>query len=117
MSPDRPGIFVALRTVGLVSVIVCLWVKPFVAAAEWEAGTGYRSKALEVPVTGKAGFTRLSGAATGVTFTNVLTRERYTTNQTFLNGSGVALGDVDGDGQCDIFLCSLDASCALYRNL
>lgn len=39
------------------------------------------------------------------------------TNANLMNGSGVALGDVDGDGWCDIYLCSLAGSNALYKNL
>src|SRR5262249_109009 len=38
-------------------------------------------------------------------------------NQNLPNGSGVALGDFDNDGWCDIFLCNLNGSCALFRNL
>ena len=30
---------------------------------------------------------------------------------------GVPLGDYDGDGWCDIFLCNLNGSSRLYRNL
>ena len=38
-------------------------------------------------------------------------------NQNLLNGSGVALGDYDGDGLCDIYLCDLGGTNVLYRNL
>ena len=38
-------------------------------------------------------------------------------NANLLNGSGVALGDYDGDGLCDIYLCDLNGKNALYRNL
>ena len=38
-------------------------------------------------------------------------------NQIRQNGSGVALGDVDGDGLCDIYLCRLEGHNVLYRNL
>jgi len=35
-----------------------------------------------------------------------------------LNGSGVALGDADGDGLCDVYLCRLDGNNnKLFRNL
>ncbi len=34
-----------------------------------------------------------------------------------LNGSGVAVGDVDNDGFLDIYLCRLHGSNALYKNL
>src|SRR6266508_4047546 len=31
-------------------------------------------------------------------------------------GSGFALGDVDGDGRCDLYFCRLEGPNALYRN-
>ncbi|MDP6794208.1 MAG: FG-GAP-like repeat-containing protein [Verrucomicrobiota bacterium] len=37
-------------------------------------------------------------------------------NQVYLNGSGVALGDVNGDGRCDIYMCGLDSPNHLYLN-
>jgi hypothetical protein len=51
-----------------------------------------------------------------VTFTNLLSDASAARNQILLNGSGVALGDVDGDGWCDLFFCGLDNANALYRN-
>jgi hypothetical protein len=54
---------------------------------------------------------------TGVMFTNVLARDRHLTNQILLNGSGVAAGDVDGDGWCDVYFCGLDGPNVLFRNL
>ena len=42
--------------------------------------------------------------------------QRHLTNQILLNGSGVAAGDVDGDGWCDLFFCGLDRPSALFRN-
>lgn len=38
-------------------------------------------------------------------------------NANLLNGSGVALGDYDGDGLCDVYFCNLDGVNALFRNL
>jgi len=83
----------------------------------WEAGDGYRRAQLNVPVKGKAGFTLLPQEATGVFFTNTLPETRAMTNVNLMNGSGVALGDYDGDGFCDIYLCHLNGSNALYKNL
>jgi len=54
---------------------------------------------------------------TGIRFTNLLSEAQTAANQNLLNGSGVALGDYDGDGLCDVYLCSLVGTNTLYRNL
>ena len=86
-------------------------------SAEWETAKGFRSRELSVPAGGKVGFTRLSPLVTGILFTNSLPESRHLTNQVLLNGSGVAAGDVDGDGLCDLFFCHMGGPSALYRNL
>lgn len=53
---------------------------------------------------------------TGIKFTNHLSIRQLMPNHNFMNGSGVALGDYDGDGWCDIYLCQLEGSNALYKN-
>ena len=85
-------------------------------ALDWEAAPGHRFAELPVPTAGKAGFAFLPASATGVAFTNVLSEERGLTNQLFMSGSGVAAGDVDGDGWCDLYFCGLDNANVLYRN-
>src|SRR5262245_26919935 len=87
------------------------------AAAPGQSGNGFGSVELQVPASGKPGFVRLPPATTGVLFTNRLAVERYLTNQIYLNGSGVAAGDIDGDGRCDVYFCALGGTNALYRNL
>src|SRR2546422_1212941 len=86
-------------------------------AADWQVEAGYRSAPLPVPQVGKAGFAMLPSSVTGITFTNFLPEQRHLTNQILLNGSGVAAGDIDGDGRCDLFFCHLGGPSALYRNL
>ena len=86
-------------------------------AAEWEKHEGFRSLPLAVAPSGQAGFTPLPSAITGITFTNLVAGERSLTNHILLNGSGVAAGDVDGDGRCDLYFCSVDGPNGLYRNL
>src|SRR5216117_2936238 len=83
----------------------------------WQVGSGFRSAPLQVPSAGKPGFLKLPPSATRIFFTNGLGAERYVTNQIYLNGSGVAAGDVDGDGWVDLYFCRLDGPNALYRNL
>ncbi len=79
------------------------------------AGTTVRP--LAVPAAGRPGFSLLGPAQTGVTFSNVLSDARAAENQIRLNGSGVAAGDVDGDGWCDLYFCGLENPNALFRNL
>ena len=77
----------------------------------------HRSAPLAVGPGGQPGFTSLPTHVTGANFTNLLTAERGHTNQIYLNGSGVAAGDVDGDGWCDFFVCGLGGRSALFKNL
>ncbi len=86
-------------------------------AVDWQPHTHYRAAALTPPASGKTGFTEMAPAVTGILFTNLLAESRSLTNQIFLNGSGVAAGDVDGDGLCDLYFCGLDSPNVLYRNL
>jgi hypothetical protein len=100
------------------SVIILLLCSTGVqSASRWEQGSGFRRAALTVPTGGKTGFTSLPAARTGLSFSNVLSDEKAAENQIRLIGSGVALGDVDGDGWCDIYLTRLEGDNALYRNL
>ena len=86
-------------------------------ALSWEQGPGYRAAAVDLPPGGKPGFTLLPSSQTGINFVNVLPEQRHLTNQILLNGSGVAAGDVDGDGWCDLYFCRMDGRNSLYRNL
>ena len=99
--------------------IALLFLPALVGAAdlEWRTNAGARHAGLTVPGGGKAGFTTLTESSTGIHFTNHLADRSVAENQIRLIGSGVALGDVDGDGRCDIFLARLEGGCALYRNL
>ena len=79
------------------------------AGSEW--------RAVQPVGTGKAGFTQLAALETGIRFSNILSDAAVAKNQILLLGSGVALGDVDGDGRIDVYLCRLEGANALYRNL
>src|SRR6185369_15588046 len=83
----------------------------------WENGPGYRSAPLDVPKEGRAGFSRVPGTLSGILFTNTLSKESGARSQLRLAGSGVAAGDVDGDGRCDLYFCGMEAGNRLYRNL
>src|ERR1041385_3568510 len=84
------------------------------AAANY-ANAGYSE--LKVSSGGKAGFQKLLSSETGILFSNVLSTNAAAENQVRLNGSGVAAGDVDGDGWCDLYFCGLESSNRLYRNI
>lgn len=106
-----------LRSLFLIiaGLLPALAAAPFVRA-EWQSGEGYRYQEVNPAGTGP-GFTRLPPEETGLAFTNLLSLQHVARNRTTENGSGVALGDVDGDGLCDIFLAGLESECALYKNL
>ena len=76
----------------------------------------YKSSEILVSGNSPSGFTLLSKEKTGINFQNDLPLEKSLSNQVYLNGSGVALGDVNNDGLCDIYLCSLNGSNQLYLN-
>src|SRR5438876_4252813 len=95
-----------------------LWL--FQAAAgqfDWHLEGHVKWAQLEVPNEGKAGFTQLPPEQTGIRFTNILAAWSSAANRVLENGSGLAVGDFDGDGRPDVFLCSLQGRNALYRNL
>src|SRR5216110_573959 len=97
--------------------LLLLAVQIAAADAEWHPAPGYRWRQMRVPAAGKIGFTLLPPTSTGIRFTNHISPERYLTNSVLLNGAGVAAGDVDGDGLCDLYFCRSDGSNVLYRNL
>ena len=82
-----------------------------------KADQGYRFTDLNIPHSEKVGFTQVDSEASGIHFANSLSDDRSLANRVLLSGSGVAVGDVDGDGQCDLYFCGLDNDNVLYRNL
>ena len=114
--PDRRAANIAFAL--LLTVCFCGLAKRTVAAAplQWHDLGHYREAKVNRPVGQASGFSLLSAKATGVEFTNRLARARMV-NANLLNGAGVAAGDVDGDGLCDLYLCSLDGDNGLFKNL
>lgn len=86
-------------------------------APEWESGEGWRRCALEDFSGTAVGFEKLGVDRTGVEFRNEVAEQKVAFNRNLENGSGVALGDVDGDGLCDVYFAGLDSENRLYRNL
>ncbi|MFO1457947.1 MAG: VCBS repeat-containing protein [Verrucomicrobiota bacterium] len=68
------------------------------------------------PRSANPGFLRVQPGESGITFQHVIPSARHLTNQMLLDGSGVALGDVDGDGKLDIFLAATTGGSQLWRN-
>lgn len=97
---------------------LCLGIAGRAAAPlPWSEGAGFRSVTVQPTVQGKAGFTLMSPKDSGLSFTNALLGDLYLTNAVAHNGAGVAIGDVDGDGWADVYLCSLQGPNRLYHNL
>jgi len=86
-------------------------------ALEWHTRENSRIASLAIPVNGHTGFTLLTNRNHGIAFTNTLSLARAKVNNNLFNGAGIAAGDFDGDGWCDLYFCSLDGTNALYRNL
>lgn len=119
-APGRRGL--EMLTLSLLFV-AWLAIKPGeTSAAEgksrvWHGAPESRWTSLEVSGPDQTGFTLLSPKQTGIEFTNILLEFSAATNRVLENGSGIALGDYDGDGRLDIFACGLDTPSALFRNL
>ena len=103
-------------------VSLCLLGSIFSSAQEspdWHVEADHRYQLLSVSITTgmSTGFKLMPQVQTGILFTNQLPVARHMTNQMLLNGSGVAAGDVDGDGRCDLYFNSVDGPNKLFRNL
>ena len=97
--------------------VLCLGFLPGILSQAATDEAAYRSQPLEAIVGQEAGFSRLSSTTTGIDFHNKLTGDLLLTNVVVNNGSGLAIGDVDGDGWADLYFCALQGANRLYRNL
>jgi enediyne biosynthesis protein E4 len=84
---------------------------------KWETKAGYRAAAVSPAKPGKTGLTLRNSTQTGIGFTNFLSIAAASTNHNLMQGAGVAAGDIDGDGWCDLYFCSIEGRNTLYRNL
>ena len=82
----------------------------------WQTADGCRFVEIEPDGNGRVGFTRIPAAQSGVVFTNHLS-DLGSKNRILENGSGVAAGDFDGDGLCDLYFCRIEGPNVLFRNL
>jgi hypothetical protein len=92
----------------------------------WAAGSadGIADAPLAPPsaARGKTLFVQLTPESTGIRTENRyddprMKGELFQEFQTGSIGTGVAIGDYDGDGRPDIFVVSKTESCRLFRNL
>ncbi|HEX3729012.1 MAG TPA: VCBS repeat-containing protein, partial [Opitutaceae bacterium] len=92
------------------------------------AAGGSGGSLKEMPLAPRSGpqgatlFTRLSPQDTGIVTTNDYADPKmwgplYNEFEMGSSGTGVAMGDYDGDGRVDLFVVSKTESCRLFRNL
>jgi enediyne biosynthesis protein E4 len=84
---------------------------------EWVQEEGFRWAELARSGSTDVGFESLPSNRTGIGFRNEVTDEQAAANRSLLNGSGVALGDVTGNGFPDVYFARIDGPNVLYENL
>ncbi len=82
----------------------------------WHQKENHRWAAVETDYFGSPGFELLDPSETNISFESFLTEEEIKENRNFLNGSGVAAGDIDGDGLVDLYFGQLNGPNKLYKN-
>lgn len=107
------GKIIALLTVLFTLIMGC----SSSSEPEWNQENGYRWAELSPGFFGGTGFTQLSSSKTNISFRNDAREELKQENRHYLNGSGVAIADVDNDGLVDIYLAAMDGPNKLYKNL
>jgi enediyne biosynthesis protein E4 len=83
----------------------------------WYVEEGYRWAELQPGLRGNTGFREVPSNRTNITFSNNVREEIKRSNRNYLNGSGVAVADINGNGLMDIYFAALDGPNKLYENL
>ncbi len=81
---------------------------------DWIQTEGHRLAPLSVRASSGPGFTPVPASRIGILFTNTLTQARAAQFQNLMNGSGVCAGDVNGDGNTDLYLCNRQGANGLF---
>ncbi|GAA5522595.1 FG-GAP-like repeat-containing protein [Aliifodinibius salicampi] len=84
---------------------------------EWHQESEYHWAQIPSGSADEYGFELQSPSDTGIEFGNHITEEELSENRHYLLGSGVAAGDIDGDGLVDLYFAGLKNSNKLYKNL
>ena len=82
----------------------------------WQVEDGYSWKELRAAGNGLAGFQELRASKTGIGISNTVSVLDIVRNRHVMHGSGLAIGDVDGDDLADIYVATLFGPNALYLN-
>jgi hypothetical protein len=114
---SRARRFVGVRALVSFSAMVLGGLAVVAAELNWEPVSGGRRAAVSVPANGRVGFAPIENGRAGIAFVNSIDDRLIMENNNFMEGSGVALGDFDGDGWCDIYFCAISGTNRLYRNL
>ncbi|MXW15562.1 MAG: VCBS repeat-containing protein [Rhodothermaceae bacterium] len=80
----------------------------------WISFEGYQVRPLLSPIGTGTGFTEIPDA---IAFSNHISTSAFVDNRHVVNGSGVTIGDVDGDSLPDVFLAGMEHHSTLHRNL
>ena len=83
---------------------------------QWNKADGYQWAELPNSFWGKSGFKKISSSKTGIEFSNKLIGDDIIENRNLANGSGVAAGDINGDGYVDLYFTSIKGPNKLYVN-
>src|SRR5688572_32596500 len=86
-------------------------------ARKWQEAKGYRWASLDVREGGRTGFTLVAAEQSGILWTNSITGQTVARHYNMVSGAGVAAGDFDRDGFCDLYFCNRAGSNGLFRNL
>jgi enediyne biosynthesis protein E4 len=98
-------------------LIALLIAGPGLSAQKWQEANGYRWASLDVPQDGKTGFTLVAAEQSGILWTNSISEGTVARHYNTVSGAGVAAGDFDRDGFCDLYFCNRAGSNGLFRNL